>query len=78
MVKEKPRKERKVMATSSIIDNIRVNNPYFLEEYAKYLEEIENQPFHPRTEAEKSSVNDDPEAIREFMQKALARHGIQL
>lgn len=47
------------MATSSIIENIRVNNPRALEEYAKALEELEILPVRPRTEAELSGIVND-------------------
>ena len=35
------------MATSSIIDNIRINNPKVLEEYAAAMEAAEGEPIAP-------------------------------
>ena len=65
------------MATSSIIENIRVNNPRALEEYAATLEESASN-YHPRTESEKSGLVTDRTETRKFMQKALAKKGIKL
>ena len=65
------------MATSSIIDNIRVNNPRVLEEYVKALEESAEH-YDPQKDERRSNVCTDPEITREFMKKSLARHGIQL
>lgn len=62
------------MATSSIIENIRVNNPKVLEEYVNAMEERAKN-VHPRTDAEKSSVVTDRERTRRFMAKVLARKG---
>jgi len=64
------------MATSSIIENIRVKNPRALEEYVKALEELEKAPFRPRTESERSGVIDDKERIRQFVEKNLEKNGI--
>ena len=60
------------MATSSIIENIRVNNPKVIEEFLKAMEESEKE-FHLPTDAERSHVVSDPDRIREFMRKALNR-----
>ena len=65
------------MATSSIIENIRVNNPRALEEYVAAMEESASN-FHPREESEKSELVTDKEETRAFMRKALARKGIEL
>lgn len=65
------------MATSSIIENIRVNNPRALEEYAEAMESSANN-FHPRGDLEKSGVITDKEETEEFMRKALAKKGIKL
>lgn len=61
------------MATSSIIENIRVNNPKVLEEYADFLEASFNEPLKPRTEEQKSAAVTDPERIRKFVEKFLDR-----
>ena len=58
------------MATSSIIERIRVDNPEALEEYLAAMERQERE-VHPQTEEERSSVVSDPTRIRTFMEKAL-------
>ena len=60
------------MATSSIIENIRVNNPMVLKEYVDAKEQRALN-CHPRTEDEKSGVVKDPERTRKFMEKVLAK-----
>ena len=63
------------MATSSIIENIRVNNPKVLEQYVDAMERnMENT--HHRTEDEKSGVVTDKERIKKFMAKVLAKKGL--
>lgn len=62
------------MATSSIIENIRVNNPKVLEEYVDAMEERAKN-HHPRTENEKSGVITDRERTRQFMAKVFAKRG---
>ena len=65
------------MATSSIIENIRVNNPKVLEEYVTTMEKhAENN--HTRTENERSGVVTDRERTRKFMAQVLAKKGIKL
>ena len=66
-----------VMATSSIIENIRVNNPRVLEEYVDAMDRFAQNP-HPRTEAEKTGVITDRSITDDFMRKALAKKGITL
>lgn len=63
------------MATSSIIENIRVNNPKVLEEYVDAMEDHATN-HHPRTDDEKSGVVTDPERIKKFMAKVLAKKGL--
>jgi len=63
------------VATSSIIENIRVNNPKVLEEYVDAMEDHATN-HHPRTDDEKSGVVTDPERIKKFMAKVLAKKGI--
>ncbi len=60
------------MATSTIIENIRVNNPKVIEEFLKSREESAKS-VHLPTAMEKSHVNSDPEQMRDFMRKALSR-----
>ncbi len=65
------------MATSSIIENIRVNNPKVLEEYVEAMENNAKK-YHPRTEDQKSGVVTDPERTRAFMEKFASRKGIKI
>ena len=65
------------MATSSIIENIRVNNPQLLEEYVASMEAAANSPLQPRTEEERSGVVTDSARIRNFVKKALEKKGVQ-
>ena len=65
------------MATSSIIDHIVVHNPRALEEWVKALDEAADK-YQPQTEEERSNVCTDPDITRQFMEKALAKIGIQL
>ena len=65
------------MATSSIIENIRVNNPQFLEDYAEFIEESEKN-YYPSTEDDHSGVITDLDETIDFMRKALAKKGITL
>ena len=65
------------MATSSIIENIRVNNPRALEEYVEAMEES-GINYSARTEYEKTGVITDKEETKDFMTKALAKKGILL
>ena len=61
------------MPTSSITEDIVVHNPRFLVEYMKHLEESAKY-IHPRTEAEKSGVCDDPVRIKKLMDMVRERH----
>lgn len=65
------------MATSSIIENIRVNNPRVLEEWIIAMEESANN-YKPRSDDERSGVITDKEETKAFMTKALAKKGIIL
>lgn len=65
------------MATSSIIENIRVNNPKVLEEYVDAMDEHANNR-NRRTDDEKSGVVTDPERTKKFMAKVLAKKGIRV
>ena len=66
------------MATSSIIENIRVNNPQVLEEYVAAMEASAEEPFQQRTEDQRSGVITDSARIRRFAEKALAKKGMTL
>lgn len=63
------------MATSSIIENIRVNNPQVLVEY---LEAIKRWGEEPVSSERHSHVVDDPERMDRFMKKFLEKHGMTL
>lgn len=65
------------MATSSIIENIRVNNPQVLEDYVIFLEGSGQAPEKRRTKL-RSSVTTDSKKIRSIVEKALARKGVKL
>lgn len=62
------------MATSSIIEDIRVNNPKAIEDYVEAME-TSAQDFRPRTPDEQSTVVSDPERIKNFVQRCLAKRG---
>ena len=66
------------MATSSIIENIRVNNPKALEEYIEFMEMSANEPVIPRTDEQRSGVISDPSVIRKFAAGALDKKGVKL
>ena len=61
------------MATSSLFDHIRVNNPRAVEEF---VEASANAELKPHTEDRFSGVVTDPERLRLFMSKALQRKRI--
>ena len=63
------------MATSSIIEAIRVNNPKAIEAFVEAMESSADN-YNTRTEAERSTLVTDPERIRNFMQKCLEKRGI--
>ena len=64
------------MATSSIIENICVNNPKVLEEYVDAMREHAKNR-HLRTQDEKSGVVTDRERSKVFIAKVLAKKGIK-
>lgn len=66
------------MATSTIIERIRVNNPMALVEYVRAMENHGKEELRPRTDDEKSSLCQDKAKMREFMKKALAKKGVKL
>ena len=59
------------MATSSLLEHIRVNNPKAVEEFVAAMEASAKAPIKPRTDDERSGVVTDPERIRSFVTKAL-------
>lgn len=67
------------MATSSIIENIRVNNPKALEAYVEAMEQREQREERENDDKRMGSgVISDPQKVKEFMDKALAKKGIVL
>ncbi len=62
------------MPTSSIIEDIRVNNPMVLVEYVKAMEKHANEEVRPRTDEGRSGVCDDPQKIKALMDKVRARN----
>ena len=65
------------MATSSIIENIRVNNPKAVEEFVAAMEASAKKPIQPRTDDQRSGVCTDRERMRSFMTKALRKENVQ-
>lgn len=58
------------MATSSIFETIRVNNPKAVEEFVTTMEaSAQGQPYH-RADDHRSGVCSDPDRIKSFMSKA--------
>ena len=65
------------MATSSILENIRVNNPKAVEEFVAAMESSANDTLRPRTEEQRSSVVTDSARLRCFVEKALQKRDVQ-
>lgn len=61
------------MATSSIIDHIRVNNPKVLELYVEALEKAEKEPIVKREKIAKEIT--DPEEMRQIMMRCIEKWG---
>lgn len=59
------------MATSSLLEHIRVNNPKAVEEFVAAMNATAETPLKPRTENECSCVITDKQRLRNFMKKAL-------
>lgn len=49
------------MATSSLLEHIRVNNPKAVEEFVTAMETSAKEPFRPHTGDQRSGVVSDPE-----------------
>jgi len=60
------------MATSSITENIRINNPKAIEIFLQAMEASE-KGYPTETEIPESNVVTDPEIMKDFMEKALKR-----
>lgn len=65
------------MATSSILEKIRVNNPKAVEEFVAAMEASAQKKPQPRTDDQRSGVCSDPERMRNFMSKALQNRGVK-
>lgn len=63
------------MATSSILENIRVNNPKAVEEFVAAMEASAAEALKPRTEEQCSGVCTDRDRMRSFMDKAQRNRG---
>ena len=63
------------MPSSSIIEDIRVNNPKAIEAFVEAMESSAGN-YHIRTEAERSTLVTDPDRIRRFMQKCLEKRDV--
>ena len=59
------------MATSSLLEHIRVNNPKAVEEFVAAMEASANEPLRQRSDDERSSVVTDSERLKRFVSKAL-------
>ena len=64
------------VATSSIIENIRVNNPKALEEYIDAMEYFAKN-HRQRSDNEKSGVITDSERTRNFVNKVLTKKKVE-
>jgi hypothetical protein len=62
------------MATSSITETLRVNNPKLLEAYAEALEKAETEPVSPTPAPVYEEVT-DAEGIRDILTRNLANWG---
>ena len=61
------------MATSSIIENIRVNNPHLLEEYVEAMEKgVKDPPLRNREDRHSFAIT-DPARIKAIAEKAFQR-----
>jgi len=58
------------MATSTLIDNIVVNNPKLLEDYVAFMEAQENAPVTPRPEPTARYIT-DPDEMREILLRGI-------
>lgn len=60
------------MATSSILENICVNNPKVLEEYVAAMEKAANAPIEKRNKKIAKEIT-DPEELKALMLKGMER-----
>ena len=59
------------MATSSLLENIRVNNPKAMEDFVTAMEASAKEPFLSHADVQRSVVVTDSERLHSFMTKAL-------
>ena len=62
------------MATSTIIEKIRVNNPKVIEKYAAAMEASANTPIEARKTAAAKQVT-DPAELKQIMLRGVAKWG---
>lgn len=62
------------MATSTMIENIKVNNPMLLEEYVAALEASETAPIAPAQEPVARRITDSAE-LRDVMLRGIEKWG---
>ena len=62
------------MATSSIVENIEVNNPKVMEEYVAVLEAAENAPVTPLAQPTARRIT-DPDELKKLMLQGLEKWG---
>ena len=62
------------MATSSILENIRVNNPKVIEEFVAAMDASENH-LPKKTDRVRTRVTTDPEKIKNLMLKGVQNRG---
>ncbi|MDO4797381.1 MAG: hypothetical protein Q4A01_05085 [Coriobacteriales bacterium] len=63
------------MATSSLIDNIRINNPKVMEEYAAAMEVAEREPIAPLAKPTTARRITDPAEMKEIMLRGIKNWG---
>ncbi len=62
------------MATSSIIDHIRINNPKVMEAYVEAVEKAERAPIIPQKKPIAREIA-DPEEMRAFLLRGIEKWG---
>ncbi len=62
------------MATSTIVEKIRVNNPKVIEEYAATMEASANTPIEARKTAVAKQAT-DPAELKQIMMRGVAKWG---
>ncbi len=65
------------MATSSLLEHIRVNDPKAVEEPVASMEASAKAPIPLRTDEDRSGIISDPERMRGFVSKALRNRSVK-